>query len=51
MSREHYGLDEQTSKELRKKIDEIILRDYSYLEHLMQDVAGAMPEQLVVKKN
>lgn len=48
---EGYGLDEQASNELRKKIDEIIMRDYSYLSMLMEDVAGAQPETIITRGN
>lgn len=48
---EGYGLDEQTSNELRSKIDEIIMRDYSYLSWLMEDVAGAQPETITTRRN
>lgn len=41
-------LSDEESEQLKKRIGEIMLRDYSYLEHLMQDVAGAKPETVVV---
>ena len=51
MSRDHYGLDEQTSNELRKKVDEIIMRDYSYLSWLMEQADGAQPETITTRRN
>jgi len=43
-------LSDGKSKELRKKIDEIIMRDYSYLSMLMEDVAGAQPETITTRR-
>ena len=45
-----YGLTDEETDELRKRIDIIFMRDYSYLEWLMQTVDGAQPETLVAKK-
>jgi len=45
-----YGLTDEETEELRKRIDIIFMRDYSYLEWLMQTVDGAQPETLVAKK-
>ncbi len=44
------GLDEQQAKDLYEKVERIILRDYSFLKQLMEDVAGAQPEMLYTTK-
>lgn len=44
------GLDEQQAQDLYEKVERIILRDYSFLKQLMEDVAGAQPEMINTTK-